>query len=42
MIVFCDTSALMKLYAQEEHSERMRNAVKSKNVVLANAVLFIH
>lgn len=28
MILFCDTSALMKAYAKEEHSERVRKLIK--------------
>ena len=28
MILFCDTSALMKAYAEEEHSERVRKLIK--------------
>ncbi len=41
MILFCDTSALMKLYAQEDHSERMRDLVKRASTTLVSLLTWV-
>ncbi len=38
MIVFCDTSALMKLYAQEAHSDLMRATVDGSAKCLVSLI----
>ena len=41
MILFCDTSALMKLYAQEEHSDRMRKAVTQAHGTMVSLITWV-
>ncbi len=38
MILFCDTSALMKVYAQEEYSERMKLLVEASSTCLVSLI----
>jgi len=38
VILFCDTSALIKLYILEEHSEALKAAVKKADVVAVSRV----
>ncbi len=41
MILFCDTSALMKLYAQEAHSDDVRAAVKQASATLVSLMTWV-
>ena len=41
MILFCDTSALMKLYAQETHSDDVRAAVKQASATLVSLITWV-
>ena len=41
MILFCDTSALMKLYAQEAHSSAVRTAVKKASATLVSLITWV-
>ena len=41
MILFCDTSALMKLYAQETYSDDVRAAVKKANATLVSLMAWV-
>lgn len=41
MILFCDTSALMKLYAQETNSDDVRAAVKKANATLVSLMAWV-
>ena len=38
MILFCDTSALMKAYAQEEHSDRVRQMLEQSSTTLVSLI----
>lgn len=41
MILFCDTSAIMKLYAQEAYSEDVRAAVKQASATLVSLITWV-
>lgn len=41
MIVFCDTSALMKLYAQEQHSAWTRQQVDNSLRCIVNQITWV-
>lgn len=41
MILFCDTSALMKLYAQEQHSDEVRATVKQAAATLVSLITWV-
>lgn len=41
MILFCDTSALMKLYAQEIHSNDVRTAVRQASATLVSLITWV-
>ena len=41
MILFCDTSALMKLYVDEAHSTDMRSSVKRANSTMVSLITWV-
>ena len=41
MILFCDTSALMKLYAQEQHSDWTRQLVLSADSCIVSQITWV-
>jgi predicted nucleic acid-binding protein len=41
VILFCDTSALMKLYAQEQHSDWTRQQVLSANQCIVSQITWV-
>lgn len=41
MILFCDTSALMKLFIQEQQSDAMRSASKSFTLIVVSQVTWV-
>lgn len=41
MILFCDTSALMKLFVQEQHSNNMQAAFQSASLVAVSQITWV-
>lgn len=41
MILFCDTSALMKLYADEQHSTVVRTVIKRASTTMVSAITWV-
>ena len=41
MILYCDTSALVKLYAEEAHSQRMRDAVLQSSATIVSLIAWV-
>lgn len=41
MILFCDTSALMKLFIQEQHSDIMYNVAQSSTLIIVSQVTWV-